>query len=173
VRWTKGFACEGVEGVDVVDLLQEAFHRRGLSIEIKAVINDTVGTLVAHAYSDPQTFISVILGTGTNAAYVERSSNIEKWPHEDGEVIINTEWGAYHEESVLPITEYDNLLDRQSANPKKQIFEKMISGMYLGEITRLVLVDLTKTGVLFNGNGGSQLFRKDAFDTAHMSRIER
>jgi hexokinase len=173
VKWTKGFSAPGVEGVDVVDLLQKAFHRKGLNIDIKALVNDTVGTLIAHAYSDPHTYIAVILGTGTNAAYVEKSVNIKKWSSDDGEVIINTEWGAYDEPSVLPLTPYDMKLDRHSINPKKQIFEKMISGMYLGEITRLVIVDLIKSGELFGGKGSPVLDKKNAFDTAHMSRVER
>ena len=157
----------------MVDLLQQAFVRKGLNIKIKAIVNDTVGTLIAHAYSDPQTYISVILGTGTNAAYVEKTANIKKWQSNDNEVVINTEWGAYDEPTVLPITPYDIKLDRQSANPKKQIFEKMISGMYLGDITRLVIVDLIKSGELFSGSG-SKIFEKyGAFETAHMSRVER
>jgi hexokinase len=151
VKWTKGFNAPGVEGKDVVELLQKAFERKGVKVAIKALVNDTVGTLIAHAYSDPQTYISVILGTGTNAAYVEKSSNIKKWDSDEGEVVINTEWGAYDEATVLPVSIFDIQLDRQSLNPKKQVFEKMISGMYLGEITRLILVDLIKSGELFKG----------------------
>ncbi len=30
LRWTKGFNCEGVEGEDVVKLLQDAIERRGV-----------------------------------------------------------------------------------------------------------------------------------------------
>jgi hexokinase len=77
MKWTKGFNCSGVEGEDVVQLMQKAFIKKGLNILIKALVNDTVGTLVSHAYVDPQTYISVILGTGTNAAYVERGSNVK------------------------------------------------------------------------------------------------
>lgn len=44
-----------------------------------------MGTLIAHAYNDPETYVGVILGTGTNAAYVERVENIPKWmTHYDG-----------------------------------------------------------------------------------------
>ena len=35
-------------------------------------------------------------------------------------------------------------MDRLSINPGKQIFEKMISGMYMGEVVRQVLIDLGK-----------------------------
>lgn len=32
IRWTKGFKCSGVEGEDVVQLLKEAVHRRGVDL---------------------------------------------------------------------------------------------------------------------------------------------
>ncbi|KAI8897032.1 hypothetical protein BC833DRAFT_540711 [Globomyces pollinis-pini] len=172
-HWSKGFTCSGVVGVDVVDLLQLAFDKKGLKINIKALVNDTVGTLVTHAYTDPQTYIGVILGTGTNAAYVEKSHNIPKWNRDDGEVIINTEWGAYNEPSILPLTTWDRNIDRHTSNPKQQIFEKLISGLYLGEIVRNILVDLIKAGELFSGNGSPALNIPYQFDTAYMSRIER
>jgi hexokinase len=59
-RWTKGFSAAGVEGNEVVALLNEAFARRALKIKVKAIVNDTVGTLIAHSYSDPQTYIGGI-----------------------------------------------------------------------------------------------------------------
>ena len=44
VKWTKGFSCEGVEGQDVVQLVQEAIERRGdVKIEVCAILNDTTG----------------------------------------------------------------------------------------------------------------------------------
>jgi hexokinase len=153
--------------------LEAAFTRKGLMIAIKAIVNDTVGTLIAHAYSDPQTYISVILGTGTNAAYVEKADNVPKWAGNEGYVVINTEWGNYGEPSVLPISRWDENLDRRSSNPKKQIFEKMISGMYLGEVARLIIADLVKAGELFGGKGSTLLEKNESFETSYMARIER
>ena len=115
----------------------------------------------------------MILGTGTNAAYVENAANVKKWGDGKGEVVINTEWGNYGEPSILPISPWDSQLDRASSNPKKQIFEKMISGMYLGEVARLALMDLVKAGELFNGNGSAKLAKPYAFETAFMARAER
>uniref|UniRef100_A0A3P8SIT6 Phosphotransferase n=1 Tax=Amphiprion percula TaxID=161767 RepID=A0A3P8SIT6_AMPPE len=37
IRWTKGFSCSGVEGQDVVKLLKEAIHRRGVGVFIKTL----------------------------------------------------------------------------------------------------------------------------------------
>jgi len=177
MHWTKGFSAANVEGMDVVDLLQNAFHRKSLNIHVTALVNDTTGTLISHAYQSPNTYVGVILGTGSNAAYVESLSNIPKLAgssFNSDEMIINTEWGMFDSENVvLPLTSYDVDLDRTSINPHQQAFEKLISGMYLGEIVRYVLTDLISTGELFHGKGSALLEQKYAFETAYMSRIER
>lgn len=41
-------------------------------------INDTVGTLAVGRYQDPDTVAAVIIGTGTNACYLERTDAIIK-----------------------------------------------------------------------------------------------
>ena len=42
-------------------------------------VNDTVGTLAGGRYWNNDVMIAVILGTGTNACYVERAEAISKW----------------------------------------------------------------------------------------------
>ena len=42
-------------------------------------VNDTIGTLAGGRYNNPDAIAAVILGTGTNAAYVERAQAIPKW----------------------------------------------------------------------------------------------
>ncbi|KAI9342058.1 hexokinase-domain-containing protein [Zopfochytrium polystomum] len=174
--WTKGFSAASVEGLDVVQLLQEALNRKGVNVTVTAIVNDTTGTLISHSYSHPNTYIGVILGTGSNAAYVEKAENVPKYkqPMPTGEIIINTEWGAFDDEHVfLPRTKYDAKLDRASVNAHQQTFEKMMSGMYLGEVVRYVLVDLIKTGELFKGRSSDKLSKPYSFETIMMSRIER
>ena len=78
VHWTKGFATRDCEGEEVVRLLQNAFKEREISVDVAALVNDTVGTLVAHAVEDSRTQVGVILGTGCNACYVEKVANIVK-----------------------------------------------------------------------------------------------
>ncbi len=51
-------------------------------------------------------------------------------------------------------------------------YEKMISGMYLGELVRLVLVSLTKDGVLFDGEASEELLTPGRFLTKYISEIE-
>ena len=45
-NWTKGFKCSGVEGEDVVQLLNEALKRHGeVNIDVCATLNDTTGII--------------------------------------------------------------------------------------------------------------------------------
>ena len=62
-------------------------------------------------------------------------------------------------------TEYDLKLDRDSLNPSKQVYEKLISGMYLGELVRLILVDAVKQGIIFDGQEQGALLSKGKFET--------
>lgn len=182
--WTKGFSCSNMVGNDVVAMLQESLERQQIRVQVAALANDTVGTLLAHAYRDPETLVGLILGTGCNAAYVENVRDIEKYEgnKRSGEMIVNIEWGGFDNAcTVLPVTKYDRLLDQNSTHIGQQIFEKMIAGMYLGELTRLVLVDMLNHGIIYATSYGKRdkssrfekLFTKESFETAYMSRVER
>ncbi len=77
----------------------------------------------------------------------------------DGEpkhVIINTEWGAFGDQGELDFirTKWDEAVDEGSLNPGKQTFEKMISGMYMGELTRQVLIDMVWERLIFQDQVG-------------------
>jgi len=52
-------------------------------------------------------------------------------------------------------------------------FEKMISGMYMGEIVRLVLCELTLRGLIFRRRDSDHLFEPQRFLTKYISEIER
>lgn len=177
-RWTKGFSCEDVINKDVVQLLNEAIARKGdLNIDVVAVLNDTTGTLLACAFKNPLCRIGLIVGTGTNCCYVEQQSKAELFDEPDrgsGQVIINMESGAFGDDGALDYvrTEYDNDVDERSPNPGRQKHEKMISGMYMGEIVRLIAAKFTKQGLMFGGNGSDALFTADTFETKFVSEIE-
>lgn len=151
IKWTKGFLIEDALGEDIVAELARAMERVGLDMRVTALVNDTVGTLAGGRYTDSDVIAAVILGTGTNAAYVERANAIPKWHGllpKSGEMVINMEWGNFRS-SHLPLTEYDQILDAESLNPGEQIFEKLISGMYLGEIVRRVLCRMAEEAAFF------------------------
>ncbi|KAK2828002.1 hypothetical protein Q5P01_019036 [Channa striata] len=154
IRWTKGFSCSGVDGKDVVQLLKEAVDRKqGFKMGPVSVVNDTAATLMSCIYRNKKCDIGLIVGTGTNACFMEDMRNVQCVDCEDGQMCINTEWGAFGEEGSLKDvqTDFDIEVDKKSNNPGVHIFEKMISGLYLGEIVRVVLVKLTEDELLFGG----------------------
>ncbi|XP_076673597.1 hexokinase-2 isoform X1 [Andrena cerasifolii] len=157
VTWTKTFNCPDAVNQDAVRLLREAFDRRGdTKVKVVAVLNDTTGTLIQGSTLDSNTAIGLILGTGSNACYLERADRVEHWEterHGEREVIIDIEWGAFGDNGVLDFikTDYDRENDANSLIVNSFTFEKYISGKYLGEIVRLVLARLTKEGLLFRG----------------------
>ncbi|KAH8654508.1 hypothetical protein BGZ60DRAFT_155498 [Tricladium varicosporioides] len=167
IRWTKGFDIADAVGQDVCALLQKEIDILKLPVKVAALVNDTVGTLMARSYTSPGktgTLLGAIFGTGTNGAYVEKLSKITKPMEGDydkttGEMVVNTEWGSFDNSlKTLPNTIYDQILDKDSINPGIQMFEKRISGMFLGEILRIVLVKTL-------ANPSIALFRDDNSST--------
>ncbi|RMZ87056.1 hypothetical protein DV736_g5715, partial [Chaetothyriales sp. CBS 134916] len=177
-RWTKGFDIAGVEGHDVVPQFEAALKKRDLPVTLAALINDTTGTLIASAYTDPAMRIGCIFGTGCNAAYMENCGSINKLKHlkldPEMPMAINCEYGAFdNDHVVLPLTKYDTIIDETSPRPGQQAFEKMIAGLYLGEIFRLVLVDLHENkGLVFAKQDISALKKPYTLDASFLSFIE-
>lgn len=52
-------------------------------------------------------------------------------------------------------------------------FEKMVSGMYMGELVRLILVKMAREGLLFEGRITPELLTKGKFETKYISAIEK
>ena len=200
IRWTKGFDIEDTVGKDVCALLQVEIDALHLPVRVAALVNDTVGTLMARSYTSPGktgTLIGAIFGTGTNGAYVEKLDRVKKMSEVDsstydsstGLMIVNTEWGSFDNHlSVLPNTKYDADLDAESVNPGMQIFEKRVSGMFLGEILRRAILAIMQdpTSQLFkdetsrsNDRGtttvvaeDSALYKQWGIDTSFLSIVE-
>jgi len=178
LRWTKGFGAAGVEGNDVVAMFRKSLDKNNVPVQITACINDTTGTLMASRYVDERTKIGIIFGTGCNAAYSEKVKNIPKIAHlnlpPEMELAINCEWGAFDSgtNEYLPRTKYDITIDETSNKPGEQAFEKMIAGLYLGEVFRLVMMEMIEEGILFVGQNCYKLEKPFSFDTAFVSLIE-
>ncbi|KAF9146010.1 glucokinase [Linnemannia schmuckeri] len=189
LTWTKGFRGKDVIGKDVVKVLQDCIDAKNLPITVNALINDTVGTLLATTYKHPGCEVGIIFGTGTNCAYLEDQSQITKirpdapnFTSHTGHQVINTEWGAFGNISgALPTNDYDRYLDSHSSQPGKQLYEKVVSGLYVSELARIVFHTLAKQRKLFvEGASGTHktdaelgdLAIKERFDGAMMGGIE-
>jgi hexokinase len=183
--WTKGFNITGVEGEDVTAQLKNAMEERKLPIELVCLANDTVGAMIASAYTDPETIIGAIFGTGCNAACLQNLSpssipklqlsqgEWEKVKEENLKMAINCEYGAFdNAKRVLPLTKFDEQVDAESPRPGEQAFEKLSAGLYLGEIFRLVMIELLDKGLVFNGQDTDKLRTPYILDTGFLSQIE-
>ncbi|KAK7514498.1 hexokinase-domain-containing protein [Phyllosticta citriasiana] len=183
IRWDKGFDVPGVVGKDVILLLQDEINERSLPVRVTALANDTVGTLMTRSYTSPgghKCILGAVFGTGTNGAYVEKASNFERLGSKkspSGEMMVNTEWCSVDDELVVLLkNSYDDAVDKTSTNPGYTMFEKQVSGYYLGELFRLALLDLldrtNRQGSLATLQSNSVLLQVSGIETSTLSTIE-
>uniref|UniRef100_A0A674B327 Phosphotransferase n=1 Tax=Salmo trutta TaxID=8032 RepID=A0A674B327_SALTR len=168
LNWTKGFKASGAEGNNVVGLLRDAIKRRGdFEMDVVAMVNDTVATMISCYYEDRSCEVGMIVGTGCNACYMEEMRTVELVEGEEGRMCVNTEWGAFGANGELEEfrLEYDRVVDETSLNPGQQLYEKLISGKYMGELVRLVLLKLVNEELLFNGEASTLLKTRGSFET--------
>ena len=128
--------------------------------QVEVLLNDTLATLLAGSYgpATASVLVGVMLGTTTNAVFQHRIDQIPTTTFHfdtmeyyktfvEKTMIVDTEWGAFGE-STGDLddlrTEFDVEVDEKSKYPGHDILTKMMCGMYIGEIVRLILVKLNK-----------------------------
>lgn len=137
LRWSKQIDAPEVVGTRVGSRISDAlFAKTGRRLSLR-VLNDTTATLLAgktaglsRRYSS---YVGFILGTGTNTAYIERNARIGKVPGLDpaGSMIVNVESGGF---DGAPRSDFDRRAAKRWKNPDEGLFEKMISGAYIGDV---------------------------------------
>jgi hexokinase len=146
IRWDKGFDIPSAIGRDPCQMLQEELDALRAPVLVTALVNDSVATYMAQQYvCGGRAVLGGIFGTGTNGAYLEDLAAVGKVQgsektapsSQSNRVVINTEWGGFDDHAhLLPTAQYDLDLDQSSLHPGEQRYEKMLSGMYLGELFR-------------------------------------
>lgn len=158
IHWTKEITTSGVEGQNINQLLADALKAKNISIEPVAILNDTVGTLLVAMYSYQDADIGSIMGTGHNTCYLENNH-----PINGGKMIVNLESGNYN--VGLPVTKYDEIIDKNSQMPGAQLLEKMVSGYYMGSLVKEVCKDMFESKVLFTSvDADSETFFNQSFN---------
>ena len=174
VRWTKNIKAPGVVGQFVG---AELLKRLGGG-EI-AIVNDTVATLLAAKATEGDrtysSYIGFILGTGTNCAYVERRENIAKLgdaAKDCASMIINAESGGF---ARMEQSAFDRAMDAKTVQCGQNVFEKMISGAYLGNIGLEIYRAAAKAGMFsrkaadaINGVGSLETMDFDNFCASYV-----
>lgn len=129
--------------------LRAELARRGDSGELYVlVLNDTIAALLGGLLRAEELGLegplALIHGTGVNSAYPEPQFMLEvngALKPAKAPMLINTEGGNY---SIANRGLIDHYLDSHSMKPFDHLFEKMTSGVYLGEIIRLTLLAASK-----------------------------
>lgn len=145
-----------------------------------SIVNDSSATLLSRAYEDPATRFAVILGTGFNIAVHLPTSTLssskykgypQKWLDEADHVLVNTELSMFGKD-VFPRTRWDEQLNDAHVRPDFQPFEHMISGRYLGEVVRLIIVEAVRTAGLFGGELPDKLSEAYSLETGTIAALE-
>lgn len=177
----KGFnATCGVDGEDLSELIMRSCIRKGVNVEMRAIVNDGAATLISQAYRDSTTRMSLILGTGTNAGVylpvkaldsAKYGKRPDSWYDEADRVLVNTELSMVGKD-ILPTTKWDDLLNADHPLPDFQPLEYLITGRYLGEIVRLIILDAIETIDLFNGQIPDGMDQAYSFDSRIIAAFE-
>lgn len=141
------------EGMLLIQGLTDTLRRMGVPNLRGVVLNDTVAALLGGLCQTDNAawdgFSGLIWGTGINVCYAEPVEKISglSGTHR-GTMLINTESGAF---TRVIQGDYDRELDAASRDPGRHLYEKMVSGAYLGEVIRRTLAGAAGEGLLNEG----------------------
>lgn len=140
-------------------------------------MNDSSAALLSRAYTHNGTRIALIFGTGMNAAIYLPTKDFTTLKLDPARstpathVLVNAELSMFGK-GILPTTRWDDHLNRHHLLPDYQPFEYLVTGAYLGEIVRLILVEAAQSAGLFNGSIPPLLLEPYALDTRTIALIE-
>ena len=153
---------------------------QGLNICLDAIVNDSSAALLSRAYVDPSTRLALILGTGINAAIHLPIASLHpskfgkrSMPAADdvANVLVNTELSMFGKKAY-PTTRWDELVNCKHIMPDYQPMEYLVAGPYMGEITRLILLEASETTGLFGGKLPPSLMSNYTLDARILAAIE-
>lgn len=155
---TKEVKVRDSSGVIIGESLVKKLKTLGVTRDLRVIVlNDTaaglMGGLANLDISHGDGFAGLILGTGFNCCYVEKQGKISKISSNKS-MIINCESGHF---GLAPYGLADDVLDTESDYPGVARFEKMMSGVYLGQLISNTAKFAAKEGLLsaeFATDGG-------------------
>ena len=123
-------------GRDAVPIFREAINKKGLNVDLLAILNDTTSILSYGIYLKRGTQIGFVLGSGTNTCYLERVDRIEHldpiktFGKKVENVIINCENGYLGDNGSIDFakTVFDKEIDEESLFPHNYgyLFDKTL-----------------------------------------------
>lgn len=104
---------------DPVKMMNTAFEKFKVPVKVDVILNDATATaagLIFGKNDEEAVNIGIVLSTGTNAAYVERTNRLKP-------TIINTEWASFDKMSVHK-SEYDVAIEK-AVNEQGKVYKRM------------------------------------------------
>ena len=153
IELSKEVKVKGLVGEPVnANLLEVIRSHRKDSRHSIIQLNDTPAILLGGKASAQnrafESYIGLILGTGTNTCYIEDCANIKKLSEVEmtaeqkaeygagSPMLINIESGSFNK---APFGDIDAALDRKMKDPGRYLFEKAMSGGYQGILMTEIL----------------------------------
>lgn len=174
IHWTKEVKAPEVVGRLIGEGLLVALGRKGVkSVKRALLLNDTVATALAGTFGGDgrpyETYVGFILGTGTNTCYFENTSRLKSVGSLSSlpRMAVNVESGGY---ARMTRGRLDRAFDAGLTNPGAHVFEKMISGAYLGPLTLSVLKAAAGAGV-FSVEGAGRLASVAGLETKDLGSV--
>eukprot|EP00731_Ephydatia_muelleri_P037457 Em0475g5a len=161
IEWTKDFTAARGSGAGChQDCWKQPWKRKGtIARDVVALVNDTTGTQMAMGIHDPDCYVGVHPG--------DRDKRLLPGGSEGREEAQGRKQRPHPRYNSTQST-----MNRCTWVKCVHIFEKMISGRYLGEMVRLVLVQLQDDGLFLVGNASDKLRTPQVFESSYLSDIE-
>lgn len=158
------------EGMLICRELLDTFSTLGIPAPTSyALVNDTVAALLGGCATRSQPCdgaLGLILGTGHNVCYLADAGTIRRpiYGWNSPSMIVNMESGVY---SGFPQGDFDKQLDAASMSPGTYGNEKMVGGVYQGEVLRYTLEGAAQE--LFSPTFRERLSCVGVLTAAHLS----
>ncbi len=152
LRLSKGVFVKNSVGLIIGQELKKKLREKSVLKEFSfALLNDTVASMMGGAAEFPiagfDGICGLILGTGFNTCYTEKGAKITKLRNAP-DMTINCESGNF---SRALRGAPDVMTDLSSENPGIGLYEKMISGAYLGKVITNTAILASREGLLSEG----------------------
>ena len=148
--FTKEVRITGSEGRLLCAEIGRELEKRGVKGKRFTALNDTLAAKLMGCAVIPERYASeiagMVLGTGVNTCLPLPVRRIEKLgrPDDNGRMLVNVECAYFND---VTLSDFDRAIDEKSDAPGMCLFEKQISGKYLGEQCRLALVAAAEEGL--------------------------
>lgn len=123
------FSPAGLNSKDIVEDINKSLIRQNINLEINCVVNDVIATFMSGIAFNMENFMSIIVGTGTNAGYMIKRN--------DKPMLVNSEWACFNIDGLFAVDECSRQAVAQMETGKEHLLlEVLTAGMKMDEIIR-------------------------------------